>query len=73
MEPPPPSGDQSKPMVSPKNENESPNSAFALPYRLVYAVATQDAVLIYDTQQQTPLCVVNNLHFATFTDLSWLV
>ncbi|KAK2839189.1 hypothetical protein FQN49_006388 [Arthroderma sp. PD_2] len=44
---------------------------FALPYRMVYAVATQDAVLIYDTQQQTPLCVVSNLHFATFTDLSW--
>ncbi|EGE06862.1 chromatin assembly factor 1 subunit B [Trichophyton equinum CBS 127.97] len=44
---------------------------FALPYRMVYAVATQDAVLVYDTQQQTPLCVVNNLHFATFTDLSW--
>ncbi|KAJ5676236.1 Chromatin assembly factor 1 subunit B [Penicillium macrosclerotiorum] len=44
---------------------------FALPYRMVYAVATQDAVLIYDTQQQTPLCVVSNLHFATFTDLTW--
>ena len=38
---------------------------------MVYAVATQDAVLVYDTQQQTPLCVVTNLHFATFTDLSW--
>lgn len=70
---PPPSGDQAKPLVSPKTENEPSSSAFALPYRLVYAVATQDAVLIYDTQQQTPLCVVNNLHFATFTDLSWLV
>ncbi|EED16348.1 chromatin assembly factor 1 subunit B, putative [Talaromyces stipitatus ATCC 10500] len=70
MEPPPPSSDQTKP--SPKTENDSASSsAFALPYRLVYAVATQDAVFIYDTQQQTPLCVVNNLHFATFTDLSW--
>uniref|UniRef100_A0A093VI89 Putative WD repeat-containing protein C26H5.03 n=1 Tax=Talaromyces marneffei PM1 TaxID=1077442 RepID=A0A093VI89_TALMA len=55
MEPPPSSGDQSKPVVSSKTDNESPSSAFALPYRLVYAVATQDAVLIYDTQQQTPL------------------
>ena len=44
---------------------------FALPYRIVYAVATQDAILVYDTQQQTPLCVVSNLHFATFTDLTW--
>ncbi|KAJ5919783.1 Chromatin assembly factor 1 subunit B [Penicillium verhagenii] len=49
----------------------SPPPVFALPYRIVYAVATQDAVLIYDTQQQTPLCVVSNLHFATFTDLTW--
>jgi chromatin assembly factor 1 subunit B len=47
--------------------------AFALPYRMVYAVATQDAVHVYDTQQQTPLCVVSNLHFTTFSDLSWYV
>jgi chromatin assembly factor 1 subunit B len=70
----------SKPQQSPKvSESDSPdagqNSApvFALPYRIVYAVATQDAVLIYDTQQQTPLCIVSNLHFATFTDLTWYV
>ncbi|KAJ5997099.1 hypothetical protein N7499_006584 [Penicillium canescens] len=51
------------------NQNSAP--VFALPYRIVYAVATQDAILVYDTQQQTPLIVVSNLHFATFTDLSW--
>lgn len=73
MEPPPTSSEQSRPQAL-KNEHEAPtNSTFALPYRLVYAVATQDAVLVYDTQQQTPLCVVTNLHFATFTDLSWYV
>jgi len=48
-----------------------PVPAFGLPYRIVYAVATQDAVHLYDTQQQKPLCVVSNLHYATFTDLSW--
>jgi len=48
-----------------------PPPAFALPYRIVYAVATQDAVYVYDTQQQTPLCIVSNLHLATFTDLAW--
>ncbi|KAJ5748595.1 uncharacterized protein N7511_010291 [Penicillium nucicola] len=65
----------SKPQPSPKTtgEDAAQNSApvFALPYRIVYAVATQDAILVYDTQQQTPLTVVSNLHFATFTDLSW--
>ena len=56
----------------PENAAEAgPAPAFALAYRIVYAVATQDAVLVYDTQQQTPLSVVSNLHFATFTDLAW--
>lgn len=48
-----------------------PKPTFALPYRMVYAVATQDTVLLYDTQQMTPICVVSNLHLATFTDLAW--
>lgn len=51
--------------------NQLPPPVFSLPYRVIYAVATQDAVLVYDTQQQAPLCVVSNLHFATFTDLTW--
>jgi chromatin assembly factor 1 subunit B len=38
---------------------------------MIYAVATQDAIHIYDTQQQKPLCIVSNLHFATFTDITW--
>lgn len=85
MEPPPltsaPSPSPSLAAASPKPavDGETPNpgpppgpiSAFSLPYRMVYAVATQDAVHIYDTQQQKPLCVVSNLHFATFTDLTW--
>lgn len=84
MEPPPPptsvpadttsstktsgteSGSSSAPAPSPK-------PMFALGYRVVYAVATQDSVILYDTQQQTPVCVVSNLHCATFTDLAWYV
>lgn len=85
MEPPPLSNtastamsDSAGPMSPPRpvdtegaSLTSGPPPAFALPYRIVYAVATQDAVLVYDTQQQSPLCVVSNLHFATFTDLSW--
>lgn len=48
-----------------------PKPAFSLPYRMVYAVATQDSVLLYDTQQKSPIAVVSNLHCATFTDLAW--
>ncbi|KAK6430912.1 Chromatin assembly factor 1 subunit [Oleoguttula sp. CCFEE 5521] len=69
-------------MASPRNVDIEPSPttpstpagpvpAFGLPYRVVYAVATQDAVHVYDTQQTKPLCVVSNLHYATFTDLTW--
>lgn len=66
----------SRPTSSPKpphpDSKEEPSAAaFSLPYRMVYAVATQDAVFLYDTQQTHPLAVVNNLHYATFTDLAW--
>ncbi|KAF2815386.1 WD40 repeat-like protein [Mytilinidion resinicola] len=57
--------------ATPGSVPSGPPSAFNLPYRMVYAVATQDAIHVYDTQQQKPLCVVSNLHFSTFTDLSW--
>jgi len=60
------------PITAYKSVTEQPSSAvFNLPYRIVYAVATQDCVLVYDTQQQVPLCIVSNLHYATFTDLTW--
>lgn len=79
MEPPPLPASTDTPGSSSKLSLETPNpcsssgpkSTFALPYRMIYAVATQDSVLLYDTQQQTPICAVSNLHLATFTDLAW--
>lgn len=52
-------------------DSTASSDAFKLPYRIVFAVATGDAVMIYDTQQLTPLAVLSNLHYATFTDLAW--
>ncbi|KAI1315042.1 hypothetical protein EDD11_001382 [Mortierella claussenii] len=46
-------------------------SIFGLGYRSIYAVATQDSILIYDTQQSTPLALVSHIHYATFTDMAW--
>ena len=46
-------------------------SIFCLPYRMVYAVATQESVWVYDTQQSSPLYCFSNLHYAPFTDLAW--
>ncbi|KAK9450611.1 WD40-repeat-containing domain protein [Limtongia smithiae] len=55
------------------SSSASDKPAFVLPYRIVYAVATQDSVIVYDTEQSAPLCVVSNLHYAAFTDLTWSV
>lgn len=81
MEPPPPVAHNIDAMspkarslhVQTNTATTGPSMAFSLPYRMVYAVATEDSVLLYDTQQQTPICVVSNLHCATFTDLTWYV
>ncbi|GAA5957764.1 hypothetical protein JCM3765_003758 [Sporobolomyces pararoseus] len=48
-----------------------PKSLFDLPYRMVYAVATLDSVYLYDTQQEGPICMFGNLHYAPFTDITW--
>lgn len=76
MDPPPPpttTSDTSAPKPAEASSAAAPKSSFSLNYRIVYAVATQDSVLLYDTQQKTPICVVSNLHCATFTDLAWYV
>ncbi|GAA6024118.1 hypothetical protein JCM11491_001096 [Sporobolomyces phaffii] len=49
----------------------APKSLFDLPYRMLYAVATLDSVYLYDTQQEGPICMFGNLHYAPFTDLTW--
>ena len=46
-------------------------SIFALPYRMLYAVATMDTIMIYDTQQAGPVCLLTKLHYDEFTDMSW--
>ncbi|KAI9193684.1 chromatin assembly factor 1 subunit B [Polychytrium aggregatum] len=52
-------------------ESQKPPSLIRLPYRLVYAIVTQDSIVVYDTQQSSPLAMLSNLHYSTFTDLSW--
>ncbi|KAK1767127.1 WD40 repeat-like protein [Phialemonium atrogriseum] len=78
MDPPPPppatetsTSSSKNPSLDTSGSASAPKPAISLPYRMVYAVATQDSVFLYDTQQQTPICIVSNLHCATFTDLAW--
>jgi chromatin assembly factor 1 subunit B len=42
-----------------------------LPYRMVFAVATTDQVLIYTTDSIVPLAIVGNIHYAPINDMSW--
>ncbi|GBL86407.1 Chromatin assembly factor 1 subunit B [Araneus ventricosus] len=42
-----------------------------LPYRMVFAVAACDSVLLYDTEQLLPFAYVSNIHYTHLTDLTW--
>jgi chromatin assembly factor 1 subunit B len=46
-------------------------SVYNLPYRMLFAVATQDTVMIHDTQQAGPICLLTKLHYDSFTDMAW--
>lgn len=45
---------------------------FSLPYRWIYAVATLDSILVYDTQQTSPIALLSGLHYSGITDVAWL-
>ncbi|KAK8393219.1 hypothetical protein O3P69_013315 [Scylla paramamosain] len=47
------------------------SNLFHLPYRMIFAVATQNAVLLYDTQQPVPFGRLSNIHYTHLSDLSW--
>lgn len=42
-----------------------------LPYSMVYAVATLDSVIIYDTASSQPLAAFCQLHYDSISDLAW--
>ncbi|KAF8501284.1 WD40-repeat-containing domain protein [Gautieria morchelliformis] len=44
---------------------------FALPYRMLFAIATMDTITIHDTQQAGPVCMFTKLHYDEFTDMTW--
>uniref|UniRef100_A0A3P8ZJ99 Chromatin assembly factor 1 subunit B n=1 Tax=Esox lucius TaxID=8010 RepID=A0A3P8ZJ99_ESOLU len=46
-------------------------NTFGLPYRLVFAVASEDSIFLYDTQQALPFGYVSNIHYHTLSDLTW--
>lgn len=54
-------------------EADAEESQFDLPYRMVFAVATLDSVVLYDTGSRGPVAVLGSLHCdsAPITDMAW--
>lgn len=51
--------------------SKNSKSIFNTPYKLIYAVLTQDTVLIFDTTSMKPIGSVSGIHYRTLTDLTW--
>lgn len=47
------------------------DTMFQLPHKMIFAIATQNSVVIYDSQHLRPLGLLKNLHYSTITDLAW--
>ncbi|KAI9366106.1 WD40-repeat-containing domain protein [Zopfochytrium polystomum] len=57
---------------APREDNTSRHAPLLeLPYRLIFAVVSKDAIAIYDTSQTVPLAVLGDMHYGTLTDVSW--
>lgn len=48
-----------------------PDPYIQLPYRMVFAIATDSDVVLYDTQQTAPFAHLQNIHYTRLTDLTW--
>jgi chromatin assembly factor 1 subunit B len=50
---------------------EKYQTLFCFPYRMVYAVATNNTVVFYDTQQAEPFAKISKIHYIGLNDLTW--
>lgn len=50
---------------------EKYQTIFCLPYRMIYAVATQNSIMLYDTQQAEPFARISRIHYIGLNDLTW--
>ncbi|XP_069058634.1 chromatin assembly factor 1 subunit B [Pleurodeles waltl] len=60
-----------RPTINADDSQKQPQGLLNLPYRMVFAVASEDAVLFYDTQQLFPFGYIANVHYHTLSDISW--
>lgn len=48
-----------------------PDSMIQLPYRMIFVVATDNSLVLYDTQQTCPILCLTNIHYHTLNDVTW--
>lgn len=53
------------------NGEASANLESEKDYRYIYAVATLESVVLYDTQSNRPIAYLGNLHYAPLTDVGF--
>ncbi|MEQ2181954.1 hypothetical protein GOODEAATRI_017021, partial [Goodea atripinnis] len=58
-------------LLAPDGSPQALPNLFQLPYRMVFAVASEDSIFLYDTQQRLPFGLVSNIHYHTLSDLTW--
>lgn len=51
--------------------NNQTSSPFNLPYRIVYAVLSQDTIAIFDTSSLRPRFICTGFHYGSLTDATW--
>lgn len=60
------------PLFFKRSENKTCPAVFeSLPYKMVFAVASLDSVILYDTESILPVAVLGQLHYDSITDLAW--
>ncbi|XP_038077841.1 chromatin assembly factor 1 subunit B-like isoform X2 [Patiria miniata] len=62
---------QTAPSTDSVKSSEEPQSLFSLPYRIVFAVASEDSILLYDSQQTIPFAFISNIHYHQLSDVTW--
>jgi len=50
---------------------EKYQTTFCFPYRMIYAIATQNSIMLYDTQQTEPFARISRIHYIGLNDLTW--
>lgn len=59
------------PMLFRKRRTTSTSTPTDLPYRVIFAICSQDSVTIYDTDETQPIVHVAGIHCTSITDCAW--